>query len=443
MFETIDVEIPHNFTARGYQLPFLKALDSGVKRAVLVAHRRSGKDKTAFNFFIKQACKTVGIYYYLFPTYTQGRKILWDGIDKQGFKFINHIPKEIIQRQNDQEMKIELINGSLIQVVGTDHYDRIVGTNPIGCVFSEYALQDPMAWDLIKPILAENNGWAIFIFTPRGRNHGWDLYRMAEDSPDWYCEMITIDDTKDESGNPVISKAQYEQLIYEGMDEDLAKQEFYCSFEASLQGAYYSKQMSRAREEGRFTVVPYEPTLPVHTFWDIGVGDATAIWFAQVVGMEVRLIDYYETSGEGIQHYLNVLRDKGYVYGDHYAPHDIQVREFTTGISRYDTAKKLGVHFRITPKIGIEEGIQSVRDILHRCWFDKKNCQRGVDALLNYTKEYDDKRKMYKQKPLHDWTSDGADAFRYMAINMRKILTRSRSNLYPTPQEQFDPYEAI
>ncbi len=176
MKQEIEIRLPLGYKCRSYQIPFWEAAKDGFKRFVLVWHRRAGKEKTCWNYLIMQAVKKVGIYYYFFPHFSQGRKILWDGIDKEGFRFLDHIPKELISgNPNSTEMKIRLRNGSIIQIIGTNNIDSIVGTNPIGCVFTEYSLQDPRAWSLIRPILVENGGWAVFNFTPRGANHGKDI----------------------------------------------------------------------------------------------------------------------------------------------------------------------------------------------------------------------------------------------------------------------------
>jgi len=408
--ESKEITIPYKFTPRDYQIPLISCIDRGYKRAVCIFHRRAGKDKTLINLITKEALKRVGVYYYLFPTYKQGRKIIWQGIDKAGMKFTDHIPEEIRKRTNDQEMMIELKNGSIIQIIGTDDIDRIVGTNPVGCVFSEYSLQNPKAWDLLRPILAENEGWAVFNYTPRGKNHGYELYEMAKNNPKWFAQILTVDDTK------AISQEAIEEERLAGMDEDLIQQEFYCSFEAAIQGAYYAKQINKANEDGRITNVPYVENIPVYTVWDLGVGDSTAIWFVQLVNQEIRIIDYYEAQGEGLPYYAKVLDEKGYKYGGHYAPHDIQVREMGSGLSRLETARSLGINFQVVKNISIDDGINAARTIFNRCWFDKEKTKQGVNCLVNYHKEYDEKRKEYKNIPYHDWSSHGADAFRYLAI---------------------------
>jgi hypothetical protein len=267
--------IPYNFEPRPYQLNFLRALDEGKKRAVWIVHRRGGKDKTGLNYCIKEACRKVGTYFYLFPTYKQGRKVIWDGIDSNGFRFIDHFPKEIVDVKNETEMKIKLKNGSIFQIIGTDEIDRIVGTNPIGCVFSEYALQNPEAWDLLRPILRENGGWAIFLYTPRGKNHGCDLYEMAKNNPDWFCERLTINETG------VFTEKQIQQERKEGMPQELIDQEYYCSFNVGNIGSYYTTYIQEAIKEQRMCRLPLEKNVDVNVFFDLGRNDSTAMIFVQ------------------------------------------------------------------------------------------------------------------------------------------------------------------
>jgi len=202
-----------------------------------------------------------------------------------------------------------------------------------------------------------------------------------------------------------------------GMDEDLIQQEFYCSFEAAVPGAYYGPQLRIAREDGRITEVPYQDRFKVDTFWDLGVGDNTAIWFGQSIANEIHLIDYYESSGEGLGHYFGVLKEKGYGYGRHYAPHDIEARELSTGKTRREIAKNdYGIEFDVLPNISIDDGIEAVREIFPKCWIDKVKCDRGIECLTSYRKDYDEKNRVFRLRPIHDWASHGADAFRYMAI---------------------------
>ena len=418
----MEIQVPDNWRPRDYQLDLWKYLENGGKRAVAVWHRRAGKDLLSVNWCVTAALKRKGLYWHLLPTYNQGRKIVWDGMTRDGRSFLEHFPKELWANVNNTDMRLELKNGSIYQVVGTDNVDRLVGSNPVGVVFSEYSLQDPRAWDLVRPILAENGGWAVFIYTARGRNHGYDLFNMANRNERWFCQRLSVDDTA------VLNQEAIDEEREAGMPEELIQQEFYCSFDAPLVGSYYGSLMAKALAEERIKNVPYEPRLEVHTSWDLGMGDSTAIIWFQQFGNEYRIIDYYENQGEGIPHYVKIVREKDYIYGRHIAPHDIRVREMGTGKSRYEVARDLGLRFDICPNIQIDDGIEAVRSIIPRCYFDEKKCSILVEALRQYRKDYDEKNKVYKNRPLHDWSSHGADAFRYLALGTRDI-NKNRQNL--------------
>ncbi len=274
---------------------------------------------------------------------------------------------------------------------------------------------DPMVYEFVKPILAANGGWCAFIYTPRGKNHGWDLAEIARrNQSEWFYEILTIKDTG------VLTEDQIEGERRKGMSEDLLQQEFYCNFNRGQEGSYYGSQMEVLRKKGQVGRVPFDTSIPVRTYWDLGIGDSTAIWFAQFVNKEIHLIHYYENSGEGLSHYARILdefrRETGCIYDLHVAPHDIQARELSTGKTRLESARRLGLNFRVAPKLTLESGIESVRAILSRCWFDEVRCDQGVKCLENYRKEYNEKYKVYSDRPKHDWSSHGSDAFRMLAV---------------------------
>src|SRR3990167_118655 len=225
-----NIVLPFHYEPRDYQLPLLRALDSGLKRALIVWHRRSGKDKTVVNVFPKRMNQRVCAYYYFFPTYSQGRKVIWEGMDREGYRFVEHFPKELIASKNDTLMQIKFKNGSLFQVVGTDDTNAIMGTNPVGCAFSEFALQNPKVWDFIRPILTENDGWAIFNYTPRGENHAFDLHKSVENNPKWFVQVLPADVTK------IITQEMIDEERASGMSEDMIQQEYYCSYSAAILG---------------------------------------------------------------------------------------------------------------------------------------------------------------------------------------------------------------
>jgi phage terminase large subunit len=435
------IELPYNFVPRGYQISILSQVPKHYNRGAFVWHRRAGKDCSAWNKLIKEAVKKPAIYYYFFPTYKMGRKIIWEAKDPAtGLSFLDYIPKPLLKSKNDTEMKLVIasanMNESIIRIVGTDDYDSIVGTPPYGCVFSEYSLQDPRAWDYIRPILAENHGWAIFLFTPRGKNHGYDLYEMAKQSPDWFVETKTVDDTFRNDGTPVITKEAIEKERSEGVLEEIIQQEYFVSFSGYIEGSYYSKQFIDARKDGRVCKLPFVPTIEVDTFWDLGVDDSMSIWFLQVVGKEYRFIDYYEDTGYGLEHYAKVLKGKPYVYGNHYMPHDANVREMSTGVvamSRKEVAEGLGISpIQIVPRVHnidvlIQVQIPAVRNILPQCWFDITKCAKGIQALEGYRAEYDEEKEVLGSRPVHDKYSHGADAFRTFAVGYVPKRKKDRS----------------
>lgn len=385
-------------------------LDDNIKRGIAVVPRRNGKDLTMWNGLIANAFKRVGLYYYLAPYYNQIRQIIWEGYDKSGRRFLDYIPQELVKSRTKIDMRIDLVNGSQIKLQGSDQIDRIVGTNPIFVVFTEYSLHKPGAWDYLRPVLAENDGQAWFNGTPRGFNHFYDRYQDALGNPNWYTTYLTRDDT----GIPSLEAIEEDRRS--GMPAELIKQEYYCSFLSGSVGSYYGSYIEAARENGRITRVPWEPKLPVYTVWDLGISDKNAIWFFQLYRNEVRLIDYYENEGEAMHHYIQECRDKPYAYGEHMAPHDIEVREYTSGRTRREIAETdHNFVFTVVPRQDLEDGIEAVRSILPQCYFDAHNTAEGVKALSHYKKSKNDKTGAFSLKPVHDWSSNGADAFRYLA----------------------------
>lgn len=394
-------------------------------------HRRAGKDLFAINLIATKLMQRVGTYWHLLPTYKQGRAIVWNGFTKDGRKFLDHFPKQIVTATHNNEMRLHFKHpedpsqdGSIYQVVGTDDINSLVGTNPIGCVFSEYSLHDPNAWNYLRPILKENDGWALFIYTPRGKNFAYKLFQMASTREDWFCEALTCEQTFREDGKRVYTEKDIEDERATGMSEEMVQQEYYVSDKAPLHGAYYATHMERAMKEGRIATIPWEPKLPVNTYWDIGVGDSTAIVFAQQYGLENRIIDYYENSGEGLTHYAKHLKEQPYAYGKHFAPFDIEVREWTAGgKTRKEVAAKLGIRFVVTPLHELGDGIEQVRNILQSCWFDAAKCDRLIEALKTYRKEWNEITKCFKDTPVRDWSTHPADAFRYFAWNVKRRST--------------------
>jgi len=410
------VTLPYNYRPRDYQLPFLIALDSGVKRAVWCVHRRAGKDLTTWNWLIKELMLKKQIAYYILPTYSQAKKIIWEGITKDGIKFLDCIPRQLIKRKSESELSITFVNDSHLQLVGSENYDRLVGTNPSICVFSEMALQNPTAWEYIRPILSENNGIAIFISTPRGRNHFHALYETAKESKDWFCELLSVDNTR------AITQDAIEKERASGMSEEMIEQEFYCSFQIGQLGSYYGRCIKQAEEEHRISKINLDPNLLVYTAWDLGFSDSMAIIFFQKRGNDILVIDHYENHGYALNHYLEILREKKYNYATHYIPHDAKSHSAATGTSFYSVAKQSGFNFQILPNDAtILEGIEKVRGLFPRIYIDKEKCTHLIKCLLQYHSEWDDNSKVFRNRPKHDWSSHSADAFRYMVLAVNSL----------------------
>lgn len=418
--------LPHQWSPRPYQEPLWSYMNEGGKRACLIWHRRSGKDDVALNWAAIAAHQRIGEYWHMLPESAQGRKVVWDAVSPHtGLRRIDQaFPKYLRDRTRDNEMVVKFKNGSLWRVVGSDNYESLLGATPAGVVFSEWALADPNAWAFLRPILAENDGWAMFITTPRGTNHAKRTLDLARADEKWFAQVLGAEDT--EVFTPDQLSAELHDYIGEyGKEEGTAlfEQEYNCSFESALIGSYYGSYLSRATKDGRIGRVPADRASLVHTGWDLGVSDSTAIWFIQRAGREYRLIDYHEASGVGLDEYARVLNEKrdqnGWVYGFHYFPHDMAVKELSSGKSRADTMQDLGYKPTIVPAHSIMDGVNAVRRMLDATWIEETKCERGLNALRNYRREWDDKLKMFRDSPLHDWSSHGADALRTFASGYR------------------------
>ena len=415
--KVVEVEIPYNFKPREYQKPFFQAMEDGYRFAILLFPRRHGKDKTAFNYIIRKMAEEVGNYAYMFPTASLARKAAWQNIDSKGFRLLDHIPKELIVRKLNNQMFIELKNGSTLVFLGSDKQVN-VGTNFRGIVFSEFALQDVQTYYYLRPVILENNGFIVIATTPRGKNDFYDIWKLAEKNPKWFTHKLTWK----EAG--VFTEAEIEEERKNGMSDEMINSEYNTEF-GGLEGSYYIRYLDRARLSHQIGHVPYDPGMRVNTVWDLGISDSTAIIFYQQMGNEIHVIDSYENEGEGLAHYVNIVDKKarlnGWVLGKHYAPHDISNRELGSGLSRKDTASGMGLNFIVLPtlRMSIAEGIECVRGTFPRVWFNEPTCPQLIKALENYVKSYDDKRKVYNDKPLHNWASHFSDSFRYLCIAIK------------------------
>jgi phage terminase large subunit len=321
---------------------------------------------------------------------------------------------------------VEYPNGARIRLYGADNYDRMRGLYHDGVTIDEPAQMDPRAWpEVIRPTLSDYSGWGTFIGTPAGRDWFYkiDLKEDGSPAPDFFRLTLKASETG------IINPTELESLK-SGLTEEQFAQEFECSFEAAVIGAYYGRLMNAADNDKRISGVPHEPSAQVYTAWDLGIRDSTSIWFAQVIGREIRLIDYYEASGVDLGHYVRELNNRSsFVYAGHIVPHDAQAKELGTGKSRLEVLESLGLrNLRVAPMHRVEDGINAVRTIIPRCWFDAKKCVRGIDALKLYRSEYDDKLQALKPRPVHDWTSHAADAFRYLAMTLDSQIVNTGFN---------------
>jgi len=413
------------FKPRDYQKPVCDAfLNKGFKKLLLCWPRRSGKDLVCFNLLLRAALKRVGIFYAIYPTYSQAKKIIWDGMTNSGMKFRSFIPKELIKQVNETEMKIVLVNNSLIQLVGSDDYDKLMGTNIQGCLISEYALTSGQVYGYIRPMLNANDGFAMILSTPRGHNAFWEIYSLALDNPDWFVSKLTIDDTKH------IPIELIENEIARGeTSRDLALQEYWTSFSCGQAGSFYGSLIDKMRLENRIGQVPYESHLLTNTSWDIGLDTTAIIWFQTTTTGLVRIIDFYENQNLSLDHYIGVLKSKPYIYNKHIGPHDLANREFSSGVSRLDMARRMDVKFILAPNISISDGIEATKAMLSKTYIDESSCKDLIRHLENYRQEYDEKRKTYTGKPLHNLDSHSCDSIRMLAVALPKVTQGS------TPEE--------
>jgi len=452
------------YTPRPYQLEFLNAMEKEGKRfATLVWHRRAGKDLTALALLVKRALKEVGIYYYVFPSLKQARKIIWDGKtgkETNGIKFLDlMIDKRWLwpnpdKGTNDTEMKIRLRHpdnpnkeGSIIQLVGTkgDEADSIVGTGPIGFLFSEYSLQSPIVWEVMSPIIAENGGWAVFVYTPRGHNHGEDLFKNAEKHPDWYTSILTVEDTKRNNGQPVITQETIEDERQMGKREEFIQREYYCSFEGAADGAVYGEEFQFAYDDNRVVEGLYDPTLEVTTAWDIG-RDMTAVGFFQQKDNLTYVIDYIQHPNKSLDYFARLLNTKaiqmGYRYSGHVFPHDLKVHEYSTGQSRYRHAVSLGLTpINMAPKLDLDSGIDAVRRQFKFMEFDKTKCAKLLHSISSYVSESDDETmEIMANRVGPKWATHGCDMLRTYFTAPKMLPTNKINNLPKEVRNDYDPF---
>lgn len=399
-------------------------------RFILVWHRRAGKDLTSLALTVREMQHRVGYYVHVLPTLKQAKMILWDGKDDKGIPFMDRFPAPLVRNKNETELQVTLkpfagqpgygdpnASGSIWQLRGADDPDSLRGPNYVGAVLAEFSEMDPIVWTaIIQPVLEQNGGWALFNFTPKGRNHSHKLYEMAKNDPRWFAQLITIEDTKrdaqDEDGSPVVPIDRIEQLRKEGVPEEIIQQEYYCSFTGFLKGTIFGDLITQARKDGRITRVPYDSRFPVGTCWDIGRSDSTAIWFYQKIGQQICFIDYLEHCLEGADYYARKLREKPYLISRVILPHDARIKGYTATFSTEEYFQRVFRGVLVAEKISIQSGIDMTRRTFSKFVFDESKCARGIECLENYRRKWDDEKHDYSGEPVHSEFSHGADAMR-------------------------------
>lgn len=397
------IEIPYK--PREQQLAIHELMDS--KRfGVVVAHRRMGKTVSAINHIIKDAIlnqKEAPRYAYIAPTYGQAKRVAWDYLVKYA--------DPLGGSSNISELRVDFW-GRRIQLYGSDNPEALRGQYFDGVILDEIGDQNPKIWtDIVRPALADRKGWCLFIGTPKGHNHFKELRDRAEKEEGWGLLEFRASETG------VVDETELKAARNE-MGEDKFRQEFECSFDAAVEGSYYGQILNELEDKKHMQEIPREELSRTFTAWDLGMGDSTSIWVAQLVGTEVRLIDYYENHGVGLDHYVKWIRDNDYIKAEHILPHDVRVRELGSGKSRLEMLEEAGLEIKIAPRMGLDDGIQAVRRLLPRCWFNVPKVQTGLNCLRNYRRDYDEKRKIFYERPLHDWSSHGSDSFRYLALGL-------------------------
>jgi phage terminase large subunit len=391
--------------------------------ACLVAHRRAGKTVACVADLIDAALRCQNPdprFAYVAPFYVQAKDVAWGYLKRftapiDGVKF------------NEAELRVDLPNGARIRLYGADNYDRMRGVYLDGVVLDEYADMPPAAWtEVIRPALADREGWAVFIGTPKGRNEFFRIWGLAQDDPSWFAMMLKAS----ESG--LVKQTELDDAAKDMTPEQYA-QEFECSFDAAILGAYYGSDIARAEREGRVGMFPLDPLLPVHTAWDLGIGDSTAIWLWQAAPDGLRVIGHIEDHGKALPHYVGELSALGYRYGLDFVPHDAKARELGTGRTRVETLISLGRKPQLVPAHTVEDGINALRVMFPRIRFDAEATKHGLEALRQYRTDFDEKTKAFKNTPRHDWTSHSADAARYMAIAYRDMVAPPKPVKKPQP----------
>ena len=380
--------------------------------AVIVAHRRCGKTLGCILDLIYRAIsegKEDGRYAYVAPYYSQAKNIAWD--------YLQRYSQPVLAKANQSELWVELVNGARIRLFGADNPDALRGLYLDGIVLDEYADMRPRIWgEIIRPLLSDRLGWAVFIGTPKGHNGFWELYSAAVNKDDWYVKTLRA------SVTGLIPESELADAA-KSMTQDQYLQEFECDFESAIVGAYYGKEMRLLTDQGRITQVAYDCMYKVNTAWDLGFTDSTSIFWYQVIHGEIRVLEHHSSNGQSIPFYTGLIQSKDYDYGIHWLPHDARAKTLSSGgksIIEQLSAKIPLESMKIVPNLSLQDGIQASRMALQRAWFDGDKCMEGIECLRQYQREYDEDKKVFRDRPRHDWTSHSADAFRYLSIAWRE-----------------------
>ena len=445
------IEIPNDFTPRAYQASLMEYLDEGGKRAIAVWPRRHGKDLVMLHQVCKSAHTRKGVYWTVFPSFAQARKAIWEGFTRDGKRILENVfpgflnpkgPRSIVKRKDEQQMSLELKCGSIWRLIGSDRIE-VVGAGPVGVVFSEFAMANPKAWNMIRPMLRENNGWAVMISTPRGGNHFKDLYDLAVKDQAWFTEVLTLDDTGAWSGwvakdgKPYQSAQQLRnEEMADGLPEPLVRQEYDCDWNAALVGSVWGDLLESAIKAGATDLFDHSYD-NVFTSWDLGFTDSTAIWFWQVKDGGVDLIDCYADHGKPLSHYFDVVDRKPFRYVKHWLPHDARQTTLASGVSILNMClKRWPGQVVIGPDLPLLDGINAGRWVIQQGIRVHPRCEEGFTALRAYHYDYDEEKKTLAARPVHDWSSHYADSFRYLAavVQVSELLKKKPAGAMVTPK---------
>ncbi len=431
------IQIPYALSPYDYQIDFLKAVRDGMNVCSIV-HRRAGKDTISIQAWLLRGLERVGTHIYLFPLQKQARDVIWNGMDYTGKPFISYIPIPLIAHKNEARMEITLINGSRLVLAGSNNFNSHMGSNPITIIYSEFSLHNPLARQYMNPILIQNGGQEIVQFTPRGKNHAYEMYESIRNNKKYFIQHLSVEQTFKHDGTRVITQEQIEEAKALGMSDEMIRQEFFVDFEVGNIGAYFTREIMDMEREGRITTLVPNPHLPLHSVWDLGGTDATAGWLFQIEGRHIHLLHILHDTGRPLKHYLELAEryrmSIGCQWGQHFMPHDVRHEHqgWEQVESRLMQARKAGWYFQVTPKVNFEDGIEAIRYVFDKLRIDKNNCGVGIRALREYQRDWDAIKACYKPKPLDNWATHIVDSLRYLAVNYRRLFD------IPQPPKQYE-----